>query len=75
MRAHWTERDPAKLWQTYVQLTEAEAAFRTLKSELGLRPMKRLRDEIADRSPLDLRPIVPHELVHAASTGPVEPPQ
>ena len=24
LRAHWTERDPAKLWQTYVQLTEAE---------------------------------------------------
>jgi two-component system sensor histidine kinase TctE len=26
--------------------------------QLGLRPMKKLRDEIADRSPLDLRPIV-----------------
>lgn len=26
--------------------------------QLGLRPMKRLRDEIAERSPLDLRPIV-----------------
>jgi two-component system, OmpR family, sensor histidine kinase TctE len=26
--------------------------------QLGLRPMKRLRDEIADRSPNDLRPIV-----------------
>jgi two-component system, OmpR family, sensor histidine kinase TctE len=26
--------------------------------QLGLRPVKRLRDEIADRSPLDLRPIV-----------------
>jgi two-component system sensor histidine kinase TctE len=26
--------------------------------QLGLRPIKRLRDEIADRSPLDLRPIV-----------------
>jgi two-component system, OmpR family, sensor histidine kinase TctE len=26
--------------------------------QLGLRPVKKLRDEIADRSPLDLRPIV-----------------
>ena len=39
LRAHWTERDPAKLWQTYVQLSEAEAAFRTLKSEVKVRPI------------------------------------
>jgi transposase len=39
LRAHWTEKDPAKLWQTYVQLTEAEAAFRTLKSEVKVRPI------------------------------------
>ena len=39
LRAHWTEKDPAKLWQTYTQLTEAEAAFRTLKSEIKVRPI------------------------------------
>jgi transposase len=39
LRAHWTERNPATLWQTYVQLTEAEAAFRTLKSEVKVRPI------------------------------------
>ncbi len=39
LRAHWTEKDPAKLWQTYIQLTEAEAAFRTLKSEIKVRPI------------------------------------
>ena len=39
LRAHWTERDPAKLWQTYVQLSEAEAAFGTLKSEVKVRPI------------------------------------
>jgi transposase len=39
LRAHWTEKDPARLWQTYVQLTEAEAAFRTLKSEVKVRPI------------------------------------
>jgi hypothetical protein len=39
LRAHWTEQDPAKLWQTYTQLAEAEAAFRTLKTELKVRPI------------------------------------
>jgi transposase len=39
LRAHWTERDPAKLWATYIQLTEAEAAFRTLKTEIKVRPI------------------------------------
>lgn len=40
LRAHWTEqKDPAKLWQAYVQLSEAEAAFRTLKSEVKIRPI------------------------------------
>jgi len=40
--------------------------------QLGLRPTKRLRDEIAERSPLDLRPIaessVPRELAPIAVT-------
>jgi hypothetical protein len=40
LRAYWTERDPAKLWATYMQLTEAEAAFRVLKSEVKIRPMR-----------------------------------
>jgi len=39
LRAHWTEQDPAKLWQTYTQLAEAEAAFRTLKTDLKVRPI------------------------------------
>ena len=39
LRAHWSESDPAKLWQAYVQLSEAEAAFRTLKSEIKVRPI------------------------------------
>ena len=40
--------------------------------QLGLRPVKRLRDEIAERSPLDLRPIVessvPREIVPVVVT-------
>jgi transposase len=39
LRAHWTERDPERLWDSYIQLTEAEAAFRTLKSEVNIRPI------------------------------------
>jgi transposase len=39
LRAYWTERDPQKLWDTYMQLSEAEAAFRTLKSEVNIRPI------------------------------------
>ena len=39
LRAHWTEQDPAQLWQTYTQLAEAEAAFRTLKTDLKVRPI------------------------------------
>ena len=34
--ADWT---PEILWQTYIQLTEAEAAFRIQKSELSIRPI------------------------------------
>ena len=39
LRAHWTEQDPERLWECYMQLTEAEAAFRTLKSEVKIRPI------------------------------------
>ena len=40
LRAHWPDcRDPATLWQTYMQLSEAESAFRTLKSEVKVRPI------------------------------------
>jgi hypothetical protein len=38
-RAHWPEGEPVRLWQTYVQLAEAEGAFRTLKSEIKVRPI------------------------------------
>lgn len=40
MRAgHGRIGDPAKLWRWYIQLTQAEAAFRTAKSDIGLRPV------------------------------------
>ena len=39
LRTNLSEKDPAKLWEQYIQLTEVEAAFRTLKSDVGLRPV------------------------------------
>jgi transposase len=39
LRTNCTETDPAKLWRWYIQLTQAEAAFRTAKSDIGLRPV------------------------------------
>ena len=39
LRTNCTETDPAKLWRWYLQITQAEAAFRTAKSDIGLRPV------------------------------------
>jgi hypothetical protein len=40
-----TGRDPAQLWQFYIQLTEIEAAFKNLKDDLELRPIYHQRIE------------------------------
>jgi len=39
LRTNCAEQDPAKLWEWYLQLQQAEAAFRCAKSDLGLRPV------------------------------------
>jgi transposase len=39
LRTNCTEKDPAKLWRWYMQLSQAEAAFRISKSDLSLRPV------------------------------------
>ena len=39
LRTNLTESDPAKLWQFYLQLVEVEAAFKTLKGDLAIRPI------------------------------------
>lgn len=39
LRTNCTETDPAQLWRWYIQLIQAEAAFRTAKSDLKLRPV------------------------------------
>jgi len=39
LRSNLVGEDAAVLWELYLQLTQIEAAFKTLKSELGLRPI------------------------------------
>lgn len=39
LRTNLTGESATLLWQKYIQLTEAEAAFRALKSELSIRPI------------------------------------
>jgi transposase len=39
LRSNLTGEDPSVLWERYVQLTQIEAAFKTMKGELGLRPI------------------------------------
>src|SRR5438270_1697459 len=39
LRSNLSSEDPAVLWTRYVQLTQIENVFRSLKSELGIRPI------------------------------------
>ena len=39
LRSNVHDWDPQTLWRTYTMLTDLEAVFRSLKSELGLRPI------------------------------------
>jgi transposase len=39
LRTNWSKADPKTLWNTYIQLTEVEDSFRTIKHDLGMRPI------------------------------------
>jgi transposase len=39
LRTNLCAREPAQLWQFYMLLVEVESAFKTLKDDLGLRPI------------------------------------
>jgi transposase len=45
LRANLTDTDPATLWKRYIQLTEAEWAFRITKDELEIRPIWHHRED------------------------------
>src|ERR1700687_301320 len=48
LRSNLTAGDPAVLWTRYVQLTQIEAVFRSLKSELCIRPIRHQLEHRAD---------------------------
>jgi len=39
LRSNLLNEDPTVLWERYVQLAQIEAAFKSMKSELGIRPL------------------------------------
>jgi len=48
LRSNLTAGDPSVLWARYVQLTQIESVFRSLKSELGIRPIYHQLEHRAD---------------------------
>jgi transposase len=45
LRSNLTDWDEEALWRTYTMLTDLEGVFRSLKSELGLRPIYHHKEE------------------------------
>ncbi|MCF6355916.1 MAG: IS1634 family transposase [Candidatus Polarisedimenticolaceae bacterium] len=45
LRANIDDWDEERLWKTYIMLTDLEAVFRSLKSELGMRPIYHHKEE------------------------------
>jgi transposase len=48
LRSNLSGGDPSVLWSRYVQLTQIESVFRSLKSELGIRPIRHQLEHRAD---------------------------
>ena len=48
LRSNLVGEDPEVLWTRYVQLTQIESVFRSLKSELGIRPIYHQLEHRAD---------------------------
>jgi len=48
LRSNQTDWTEETLWRTYIMLTDLEAVFRCLKSDLGLRPIFHHKEERAD---------------------------
>jgi transposase len=45
LRSNLSEKDPAQLWEFYVQLTQVEEAFKTIKGDLAIRPIYHQRED------------------------------
>ena len=48
LRSSETDWDEEKLWRTYTMLTDLESVFRSIKSELGLRPIFHSKENRCD---------------------------
>lgn len=48
LRSNETSWTPEQMWRNYIMLTDLEAVFRSLKSELGLRPMFHRKESRSD---------------------------
>ena len=48
LRSNLTSGDPSLLWTRYVQLTQIESVFKSLKSELSIRPIRHQLEHRAD---------------------------
>jgi hypothetical protein len=48
LRSNLAGGDPTVLWSRYVQLTQIESVFRSLKSEFGIRPIRHQLEHRAD---------------------------
>ena len=48
LRSSETAWDEERLWRTYTMLTDLESVFRSLKSELGLRPVYHSKEDRSD---------------------------
>ena len=48
LRSNETSWDEERLWRTYSMLTDLESVFRSLKSELGLRPVFHQKEDRSD---------------------------
>jgi transposase len=62
LRTDREDLSDAEIWETYVMLTRIEAAFRALKSSLGLRPNFHQKEERAD-APLFISVLAYHLLI------------
>ena len=60
LRTNLTGRSPQTLWQTYMQLTDVEAVFRTGKSDLKIRPIwHQLEHRVQGHILVSVRPSAP----------------
>lgn len=48
MRTSRSDLDESSIWKIYVMLTDVESAFRSMKTELGMRPVYLQKPECVD---------------------------